>query len=129
MTEALLGKRGRWLVVVLVTLAAVLVVLIVWAIIAAAVNATESNERGESRESQVQANDQALTIIRDCTETDGACFKANQRRLADAVSDIGATNILAVVCALQVPNGTPLNTALDQVTACVVDRLKLQPKP
>lgn len=89
---------------------------------------------GEIRDTQLEGTPTGKRLlassdrILDCTETDGECFKANQRRLADAVSDIGATNILAVVCALQVPNGTPLNDALDQVTACVVDRLKLQPK-
>lgn len=124
MRETLLGRRGRLALLALGMLSGVLVVLLTGAIVTAAVNSTESNERGESREGQVQANDQTLAIIKDCTNTGGECFKANQRRLAQAVSDIGAGNILAVVCALRVPNGTPLDVALDQVTSCVAERLR-----
>lgn len=77
----------------------------------------------------VAASDRIL----DCTDPGvggsppGKCYKESQERTAKAVGQIGAANILAVVCALQVPNGTPLNQALDQVTACVARRLAQQP--
>ena len=61
--------------------------------------------------------------ILDCTDPDGQCYKDGQERTAQVVGDIGAGNVLAVVCALQVPNGTPLQQALDEVTECVADRL------
>ena len=53
----------------------------------------------------------------------GDCYVQNQKRTRDVVGDIGATNILAVVCALDVPDGTPTDRALRQVTKCVTDRL------
>lgn len=61
--------------------------------------------------------------ILDCTDPKGECYKQSQNRTARAVQDISAGNILAVVCALQVPNGTPLDKALEQVTDCVAKRL------
>lgn len=64
--------------------------------------------------------------ILDCTDPKGgkaSCYQQNQRRTAELVGQIGAGNILAVVCALQVENGTPLQKALDQVTACVARQL------
>lgn len=61
--------------------------------------------------------------ILDCTDPSGECFKQGQRRTAKAVGDINAASLLVVVCALQVPNGTPLNEALDQVSTCVAKRL------
>ena len=59
----------------------------------------------------------------DKTHPPGKCYAQNQRRTSDAVGQIGEANIVAVVCALHVPNGTPLNEALDQVTKCVADQL------
>jgi hypothetical protein len=73
----------------------------------------------------VAASDRIL----DCTDPAGgrdSCYQRNQRRTAEAVGQIGAANILTVVCALNVPNGTPLQEALDQVTQCVADRLSRQ---
>lgn len=64
--------------------------------------------------------------ILDCTEPTGgedSCYQRSQRATAEAVGQIGAANILAVVCALQVANGTPLDEALDQVTRCVSAKL------
>lgn len=61
--------------------------------------------------------------ILDCTDSAGDCYQRGQKRTASAVQQIAAGNILAVVCALQVPNGTPLDRAIDQVTACVAERL------
>lgn len=61
--------------------------------------------------------------ILDCTDPKGKCAQRNQQATADYLGQIGAGNILAVVCALQVPNGTPLEQALHQVTDCVADQL------
>lgn len=72
-------------------------------------------------------NVETLRIVRDCTQVGGDCYQKSQQRTAKAVGDIGAGNILAVVCALQVPDDTPLEKALDQVTACVTKRLAEQP--
>lgn len=69
-------------------------------------------------------NGSTLHAINDCTQPTGECYQRAQDQTAQAVGQIGAANILAVVCALQVPNGTPLNQALDQVTACVAAKLK-----
>lgn len=123
MRETLLGRRGRFALLGLGMVGGALLVLVVYAILSSAVNSSETNERGESREKQTAVNDQTLRIIRDCTEPSGECFKRGQKATAEAVSQIGAGNILAVVCALNVPNGTPLEDALDQVTTCVADRL------
>jgi hypothetical protein len=65
------------------------------------------------------ANNQTLTVVKDCTDPAGDCYKDGQKRTTQAVGNIAANNILAIVCALQVPDGTPLREALTQVTACV----------
>jgi hypothetical protein len=72
---------------------------------------------------QTEKNDATLALIKDCTEPSGECFKRSQRRTAKAVTQIGAGNILAVVCALDVPDDTPTNVALELVTECVTARL------
>lgn len=67
--------------------------------------------------------------ILDCLDPKGdedSCYQRSQDQTADAVGQIGAGNILAVVCALQVPNGTPLDAALEQVTNCVSAKLAEQ---
>lgn len=80
-----------------------------------------------SQVARAPKTDATLAAIRDCTEPTGECFKRGQERTAEVVGQIGAGNILAVVCALQVENGTPLNQALEQVTQCVARKLRATP--
>lgn len=92
-------------------------------IITAQIRATQVENTKKSDE-----RDETLALMQDCVQPTGECFKRGQRRTAKAVGEIGAGNILAVVCALQVPNGTPFDAALDQVSQCVADRLARPPK-
>lgn len=73
---------------------------------------------------KAEQNDETLAIIKDCTSVGGSCYRRSQRQTAKAVGDIGATNILTVVCALDVPDGTPFDAAVKQVSRCVTDGLR-----
>lgn len=68
-------------------------------------------------------NRHTLQRVNDCTQPTGKCYRDGQKRTERAVSDIGAGNILAVVCALQVPDDTPFDVALRRVSECVADEL------
>jgi len=59
----------------------------------------------------------------DCSEPTGECYQRNQKRLVAVIGEIGAANILTVVCALNVPDGTSIDAAVEQVTQCVTNRL------
>lgn len=115
--------RARALIYGLTALAVGLVVAMLLSvpIVTAQIRATQLD-----RQPQTEKNDETLAVIRDCTQPTGQCFKDGQKRTAEAVSQIGAGNILAVVCALAVPDGTPTNVALEQVTECVTKRLAAQ---
>lgn len=123
MTEIALAKAARAelvkRVLIVVTAVAVMVVLGLQVALLNQVRRTQIEGTPTGRK-LVAASDQILS----CTDPTGECYQEGQRRTATAVSDISASNILAVVCALDVPNGTPLNQALQQVTDCVAQRLK-----
>jgi hypothetical protein len=108
-------------VLIMVTAVMVAAILVLLLVLLGRVRGTQVDNTQKADE-----RDATLLAIQDCTQPSGECYKRGQKRTAAAVGDIGAANILTVVCALNVPNGTPLQEALDQVTQCVADRLSRQ---
>lgn len=123
MRETLLGRRGRWALLALGMLFGVLVVLLVAAVVTAAVNSSETNERGQERESQVAANDEALAIIKDCTETDGECYQRGQKRTARILASAQRIIIISAACAVDLDESLPVQDRVQLITDCVTDRL------
>lgn len=114
--------RGQLVIFVLGMAATAVVVALIMTIGQIRATQIEGTPTGKKL---VAASDRIL----DCTDSGtsgqpaGKCYRANQRRTANLVGQIGAGNILAVVCALAVPDGTPTDAALDEVTECVTERL------
>lgn len=109
------------------TLIGILAGCIIAAVLTAVVVTAQIRSSQVDNTAKSDSRDEALAIVKGCVQPQGACNKRNQQRLAGAIADIGAANILTVVCALQVSNGTPLDQALDEVTSCVAERLNATP--
>lgn len=122
-----LSRRTRWALIFLGMGIGVLVVLLVWAVVTSAVNSTETNERGESRESQVEANDQTLAIIKDCTQVSGKCYQRGQRRTAQVLSSAQKIIIISAACSASVDTTLTVDQRIAEITACVTERLTARP--
>lgn len=72
---------------------------------------------GQIRATQTR-NSPVLHVIQDCTQPSGACYKRGQQQTAKVVGNIGTNTAVIVVCALEVPKGTPVPVAIRLVTAC-----------
>jgi hypothetical protein len=62
------------------------------------------------------SNRQNTTIIKDCTDPTGTCFKEAQARTAAAVAQLNSTTIIAVECADAYDGQAAIN-------ACIVKRI------
>jgi hypothetical protein len=61
--------------------------------------------------------------ILDCTEPDGACYKASQARTAKAVGDINRVIVLAAACSVGLDPTWTVEQRQAEIQACVIDRL------
>lgn len=131
MKRASLTRRQRLGVIYVLGVACTAVVLvIVYAIITSATNSSDIRatqlEGTPLGKQLVKSSDRIL----DCTEPGnaeipaGECYTRSQDRTAEVVAQVSAGNVLAVVCALDVPDGTPFEVALRQVSKCVAKELK-----
>lgn len=112
------------------TVAGLLAAALVASVLTAVVVVAQIRSDQVDNTAKSDKRDETLALIQDCTQPSGKCYKRGQRATAKAVGDIGATNILAVVCALQVPDSVPLKPAIRQVSDCVADQLAARrPKP
>lgn len=65
-------------------------------------------------------NNEALGIIKDCTEVQGECNRRNQAATAQVVFNINRVSIYAAACASRKENAG----SVAKVQACVLDRMQ-----
>lgn len=121
------SRRRRFLGAVSGLSIGLVIVTVVTASLTGAFKSTEIRDTQQSN-SPLLTEIRSLSLeVRSCTKPGGECYKRSQRRTAEAVGQISAGNIIAIVCALDVPDAVPLDRALEQVTACVAEQLAKSP--
>lgn len=125
-----LSTRSQRLVIFLLGVGmTAVVVLLILALLSTAKDATEINERGESREGQVERNDETLAILKDCTEPGGRCYKRSLNQTAGAVADLSRVVLFTAACGAELPYGMSTNERIDSLTECVTRRLAKPRRP
>lgn len=112
-------RRRQALVFLIGAGATAVALLLVYAILTSATKSTEIRDTQESRSPQVEANDQTLRIIRNCTTPGRPCYERGQRQLAAAVGDVNRVVVLAAACA-----SGPVTKTEAEIQTCVLERLK-----
>lgn len=71
------------------------------------------------RDSQ-QSNASTLTLIKDCTEPGGNCYKRNQKASGQAIDVINRVSVYAAACASQERN----KGSIEKIQVCVLNRIQ-----
>lgn len=64
--------------------------------------------------------------ILDCTESQGECYKRNQRNQADAIGNINRVAVLAAACAAGLPDGLSDQRRVFLVQNCLITQLAVE---
>lgn len=113
--------RPAW---VLASVALILViVVVVTAVMTAAVTVTQVREAQVTNTKTIDNTAETLTIIKDCTQPEGACYQRSQDNTAQVVDNIGLLATYAAACADE-----PGTQTAREIRACVLDRID-RPRP
>ena len=75
----------------------------------------------------LEATQQTLDAVNDCTQPTGKCFKRGQSQTAKAVGDINRVVVLAAACSVGLDQRLSVEERQSRISACVIDRLAAKP--
>ena len=75
----------------------------------------------------LEATQQTLDAVNDCTQPAGECFKRGQSQTAKAVGDINRVVVLAAACSVGLDQRLSVEERQSVISSCVIDRLAAKP--